>query len=142
MVTDDHIKVSSKTLNFTGTRSIQGINVNIYNALNLPAGDVLSMRIYSPEAYLPVLISGLAIILVLTAAIIYFTRKKRKETALAQLTSGIEEASNQLLDAMIALDDQFKAGQISASAYQLRRTELKQFLTEILQDSHEPNHPG
>lgn len=142
MVTDEQITVSSKTLNFSGTRSIQGINVKIYNALNLPAGDVLSMRIFSPVSYIPVLIAGLTISIVLSAAIVYFIRKKRKAAALAQLTSGIEEASNQLLDAMIALDDQYKAGQISANAYQLRRAELKQFLYDILQDSHEPNHPG
>jgi type II secretory pathway pseudopilin PulG len=65
-------------------------------------------------------------------------KEEQEEQRVLQVQQGqIEEDalgddSDDLMDAMIALDDQYKAGEIPREAYEKRRNELKERLKVIL----------
>lgn len=77
---------------------------------------------------------GLALVLV--GAWLFWRDRKRAEEDDEDEDDGDDEADNhdseEIINAIVALDDQFKAGNIQEDAYNKRRAELKAKLKEIL----------
>jgi mono/diheme cytochrome c family protein len=154
MVPDNGIKVDSDQLQDGGTRDFQGSTYHMYNGSNLLAGSSLEFTLSGKpkNTSAPAINSGpvqnLAIGLgvfgiVLLVVGLWLFNKNRKKTARKSSIAGtdldttdahvedLSEDEETLMDAIIALDDQFRAGKLPEDAYLERRAVLKDKLRKI-----------
>ena len=113
----------------------------MFTASGMAAGSTLEMnlsgRISSAATIQPgsstgLLIGGGVLGLVLIGAGIWLWRQKKQGEVEGELESVTgEETSESIMDAIIALDDRYQAGELSEEAYQARRAELKEKLTSV-----------
>jgi mono/diheme cytochrome c family protein len=138
------IKLQSDQLMASGERDVQGMTFQLFTASNLPAGSNLEIKLSgkvdssSPIAgsNLSGLIIGLgAFGLVLIGAGVWFFQQRRAPLEAVEDESEpvANETEDDLLDAILALDDLYKAGNLPAEAYQQRRAELKDRLKQLLE---------
>ncbi len=136
--------ISSEQLVSSGTQDIQGKSYQMYQANNLASGSSMALTLSgnpgtssgTTSSRQTLVIIGIAVVGVLLIGLgIYFylrdrARFKRETEEVDELTErdalGEDDAS--IMDAMIALDDQFKAGEIPKEAYESRRLDLKERL--------------
>ena len=130
---------------------MQGAMYNIYSAAGLKAGDMLAFSLdditdaapsapSGEESSLPIteLQIGLS---VLGAALIivglYFwwrNRQQDRETPLGKTEATVQSSQTEdLMDAIIALDDLYKVGELSEKEYQQRRAKLKERLRKAVE---------
>ncbi len=130
-----------------GVQTIEGLNFQMYASGDLPAGSMLTFTLSgtpndeSPSASTvtsaassnrSILIGAGVLGLALIAAGAWMFLRDRQ-----QLENNKEEATDiespeEVMDAIIALDDLYQAKKISGQAYQKRRDELKETLKEML----------
>jgi hypothetical protein len=131
-----------------GPQDIQGQSYQIYQANNLASGSSLSLTLSAKpgasarlkfDRQTMVLIGiGVVGVLLIGIGITLFLRdrarfKKENEYEAEHIEEdALGEDRNHIMDAMIALDDQFKTGAIPIEAYEKRRLELKERLKEAL----------
>jgi mono/diheme cytochrome c family protein len=138
----DGLKVDGKGLTSQGVQAIQNVNYQEYVSDGLKQGDTLRFTVSGrpkTAAAAPslntsqlILIGGgtLGVVLILAGAWL-FLRDRRldgQEDEEAEFDSGDE-----VMDAMLALDDLHRAGKIPDEAYHKRRDELKEILKELAQ---------
>jgi mono/diheme cytochrome c family protein len=156
MVPDNGIKVDSSQLEDGGTRDYQGTTYHTYNGSNLLAGSALEFTLSGKpkQAAAPTvstgtsqnLAIGLGIFgLALVVAGLWLYRRSRTKAGRQQSSEGIDavtaksqvdsipEDEETLMDAIIALDDQYRAGNLPEEAYLERRADLKEKLRKISQ---------
>ncbi len=145
------VTVRGSQLADNGSQTIQGTTYHTYSAPSLAAGQSLSMTISgAPGAAssgttasrpLSLMIGIGAFGLVLIAAGVYLylrdrTRKDEEEEEEAEEEVEQDALGNdpdRIADAIIVLDDQFKAGELTKEAYQVRRAILKERLRKSLE---------
>lgn len=146
----DGVKVSSDQLTDAGIRDVQGQSYSMFNAENLAAGETLTLSISgTPKTgattgattdssqtnlVIGLVIFGAALIL---AGLFFFLRGRSNQDEMNEEidpneTDALGNDPDRLMDAITALDDQYKAGTLSEEAYQRRRAELKTRLKELL----------
>jgi mono/diheme cytochrome c family protein len=147
MMPEAGIKIQSDQLQDSGERSIQGMNFRLYAANNLNAGETLNVRLSGrPNTNQAAgLISGsstsdllfgmgaFGIALILAGVWFYRMRLKQNDTDDENPEVEINPALNDkesLIDAIIALDDLYRSGQLPEAPYRQRRDELKALLKE------------
>jgi hypothetical protein len=142
------VTVKSDQLNDAGVQNFQGANYHIYQGGILASGSTLSL-VFSgkPGGSAPLglnqqmvlLLSLLAAGLLLIGTGIFLLRRNRSKAL--QMVSGtetslpsasVEEDRETIMDAIIALDDQYKGACISKDAYIRRREELKKKLKGLI----------
>jgi mono/diheme cytochrome c family protein len=144
------IKLRGDNLQDEGLRDIQGISYQMYAMSSLPAGSLIKLEISGkpksagaslPDSQTGLLIGLGALGLALIVAGVWLFRRERTPD---EMDEALDEASDeddlddnaadpeQLMDAIIALDDLYKAGELPEEAYQQRRSELKTRLERIL----------
>jgi len=156
MIPDNGIKVDSSQLQDGGTRDFQGSTYHTYNGSNLLAGSALEFTMSGKpkQAAAPTvstgtsqnLAIGLGIFgLALVVAGLWLYRQSRLKAARQQSAEGpdtgiaesqldsMPEDEETLMDAIIALDDQYHAGNLPEEAYLERRADLKEKLRKISQ---------
>lgn len=125
------LTIKSDQLVSDGNRNVQGMNIQTYSAADLPANAQLDLQIsgkikVSPAATdnsaLSLVIGGSVLLIAIVVAIFWFSSSLKKKKMLS-LVEG-EADQDTLLDAIIALDDSYKNGGITESAYHSRRDEL------------------
>jgi len=140
MMPEGSVKLSSDQLQSTGTREVQGVNLEMFSASNLPAGTILDLslsgRISSAATVQPgsstgLLIGGGVLGLVLIGAGVWLWRQKKQGDVEEEEPDTGEETSESIMDAVITLDDRYQAGELSEEAYQTRRAELKEKLAAL-----------
>jgi len=135
------VKLKSSQLSSSGQSSMSGMNIEIYTSSNLAKDSTLKMTLSGrPGAssstsnnLVAIILGGVALAAALGGAIFLILRQ-RKPLAV----EGVEEeespsleTSDSLMDAIIALDDEFQAGKLPREAYETRRAELKARLAEL-----------
>jgi len=138
--------VKAEGANFTdgGAQSMgNGFTFQLYRAGSLEAGQTFTAKISgSPTAAnstisqpsdssrnLIIGIGAFGVILILAGAFFYWRDRQKEEDEGDLAEEDDEEMSeDDILDAIIALDDQLRAGNLSEEAYQERRAELKGML--------------
>jgi mono/diheme cytochrome c family protein len=132
-----------------GVQAIQSSNFQIYELNGVNAGEKVSLTIAgspkestgtsstsTPETVtsnknLLIGAGALGIALILAGAWMYLRDRNRAEETNAEEDSADEfESSEDVIDAIIALDDLHRARKISDEAYQKRRADLKDILKE------------
>lgn len=150
VMTPDGVKVSSDQLKDAGVRDIQGQSYSMFNAENLAAGETLTFSISGTPKTGSTgsatsgtsqtnLVIGLVIfgaVLILAGFFFFLRSRNHKDEMEEELdldeTDALGNDPDQLMDAIVTLDDQYKAGALSQEAYQNRRDELKARLKDIL----------
>jgi mono/diheme cytochrome c family protein len=156
MIPDNGIKLNSSQLQDGGTRDFQGTTYHTYNGSNLLAGSALEFTLSGkPKQTTAPTVSkgtsqnlaiGLGIFgLALVVAGVWLFRRSRIKTARQQSAEGMDpgiaesqldttpEDEETLMDAIIALDDQYHAGNLPEDAYLERRADLKEKLQKLSQ---------
>ncbi|HEX9616511.1 MAG TPA: c-type cytochrome [Anaerolineales bacterium] len=153
LVPEEGPKINSDLLTDEGTQPVQGMTYRMYSSSRLEAGTELSITISGrPRASSGVvqtgstssLIIGLGafgLALVATGAWLYIRSRAGAGLAVGEEQDGvvlpgddIPEDPEILMDAILALDDQYQAGELPEEAYRQRRAELKARLNELLAD--------
>jgi len=124
-----------------GLQAIEGFNFQMYAAGNIGAGDTLTFTlsglpgetlVLTPETNsnqnLLIGAGALGMALILAGGWIYLRDRNRAE----ENADDDYESPEDVMDAIIALDDLHRAKKISDNVYQKRRDELKEVLKEIL----------
>jgi mono/diheme cytochrome c family protein len=150
LIPEDGLKVKSEQLEDTGVRDVQGVNYRMYSSGQIDAGSDLAMTISGRPgggSLIPtmgsstsLLIGLLAFGVALVGVGIWLYRRNQsdeKEQAEEETSAGdVEETTpsdpEELLDAILALDDQYQAGDLPEGAYRQRRAELKARLKAVL----------
>ena len=151
MIPDNGVKLSSADLMDAGVRDFQGTMFQMYNGSNLAAGSSLEFSLSGKPAQSGAsmldqsswqgIAVGLGVLgVVLVALGVWLYRRNQRTAGLeADLEEEILEAetpadqddTDALMDAIIALDDQFQAGELPEEAYLQRRAELKERLKNV-----------
>jgi hypothetical protein len=153
MIPEGGLEVKSDRLMDAGMRDIEGISYNLYNGSNLQAEDFLEMEV-SGKPKAPIvsgeiatsvgtssgLVIGLTVFgVVLIGSGVYLWVRNRSEEN--HLEFGEEDPASEfselknpddLMDAIITLDDIYQTGGIPEDAYLKRRADLKAMLRESL----------
>lgn len=142
----DGMKVEGSGIMPEGAQSIQGLTYKTYSVTGLNAGEKLTFTVSgspndaeaganAPTSNNTLLIGagGLGVALILAGAWMYL-RDRRQSGAEEEETEEEEEfeSSEDVMDAIIALDDLYRARKIPEEAYQKRRAELKDILKEMM----------
>ncbi len=139
LLVPEGMKVNSPQLTDRGLQVIQNNNYHEFSTAALKAGSTLSLSISGkpgassatgPDARQITMIAGgsLGIVLIIAGVLLYLRDRKRAPQAVDE--SGFESV-DEVMDAILALDDLHRAGKIANQAYQKRRDDLKAILREI-----------
>ncbi|HUH98235.1 MAG TPA: c-type cytochrome [Anaerolineales bacterium] len=136
----DGMKASGGQLTDNGLQTVQNNSFETYSESDLSAGDVLDFTITgtpknttAPSGNSPALlfIGAGALGLMLIGAGVWFFLRDQKSTAEEEEEQDEFDSADEVMDAILALDDLHRAGQIKDDAYQKRRAELKEILKEM-----------
>lgn len=141
------VKAESDTLTDEGLQTIQNFNFQVYTALNVNAGDTVKFTVSgepketsnpaTPEAAvdsnrnLLIGAGALGLAFILAGAWLYLRDRNRVEEEDDEEEDEFD-SSEDVLDAIVALDDLHRAKKISDEAYQKRRAELKEILKGMM----------
>jgi mono/diheme cytochrome c family protein len=148
LLPEDGVKIKSNALTDAGTRDVQGTAYHMYNGDKIDPGGTLSLTLSgnpglvtaSPLAIdtrndLIIGLAALGLVLIVVGVMIYQRTRLRETLPVAASDSfaPLEPKDAQdLIDAIIALDDLYKDGKLPEDAYQQRRADLKAQLKERL----------
>lgn len=145
MLPSDVVKFTSKQLEFSGERDVQGMNILTYSGATMDAGSTILMNISGKvknstaivqNGDTTSLIIGGSVLLIAILVVILYFRKKLKKGEEFEDQELSEEDLESLVDAVIALDDAFQSGEIPEVAYHNRRNELTN-LIKLKQNTEE-----
>ncbi len=136
----DGMNVSGKQFSDKGLQVIQTNTYHEFSASDLKAGQTLSFSVSGrpressatgPDVRQITMIGGggLGIVLIAAGMFLYF-RDRRRVPKPQRNESGFD-SPDEVMDAILALDDLHRAGKIGSDAYQARRTDLKTILKEM-----------
>ncbi len=142
----DGMKVEGSGIAPEGAQSIQGLTYQTYSADGLSAGEKLTFTVSGSPTdaasdantstssnTLLIGAGGLGVALILAGAWIYLRDRRQTDEEDEEEEEEEEfESSEDVMDAIIALDDLYRAKNIPEEAYQKRRAELKDVLKEMM----------
>jgi mono/diheme cytochrome c family protein len=148
LVPQQHFKLKGENLSPAGTRDVSGVTYQMYDMNGVKANDQLNLTVSNNFSLagttrnnLVIGLGALGLVLILGGVWLYWRNRARVdefETGAAVDEEGVAvpganaESSEELMDAILALDDLYHAGQIPEEAYIQRRAELKERLKEAL----------
>jgi hypothetical protein len=149
VIVPEGVKVRSDQLTDGGTQGATGSTYHIYQASSLASGSTLTITISGKPGdkpgfvldqrtwimigvgFLGLLLVGLGVFLFLRDRRLGRLEQELEQEAETAGPDALGEDRESIMDAIIALDDQFKAGDISKEAYEKRRDELKERLKNL-----------
>jgi hypothetical protein len=150
IIVPEGVKVKSDQLTDAGTQGTTGTIYHLYSGSSLASGSTLTMTIsgmpgdkagfvLDQRTWLEIGVGALGVVLI-GLGIFLFLRDRRLKKLEEEFESAEEDVDEDalgddresIMDAIIALDDQYKAGDISQEAYENRRAELKERLKTLV----------
>lgn len=157
MVPSGGVSVESTQLIPAGVKNVDGTNIQLFTANGLAKGGTLDLTLSGqPSGNVPAgnpgalsgtneMVIGIGIFgVALIAAGVWLYRQRRHNGMIAVvegevdepiLPEEVEDSPEALLDAIVALDDLYQAGELPETAYQQRRADLKERLKQIREKS-------
>jgi hypothetical protein len=142
LLPQENFKIKGENLQDAGTRDVQGVPYQMYNIAGLQAGENLNLELStsafplaaSTRSGLVIGLGALGLALVLGGGLMYW-RNRQLDTAVdsapasqpgKQAAPGANaDTADELMDAILALDDLYHSGQIAEDVYIERRNQLK-----------------
>lgn len=152
LLPEDGLRVSGEQLQDMGTREVQGISYRMYSGTKIESGVNLRMDIsgrpraggaglaLGSDTNSLVGIIGFGLALILAGGWLYLRTRNGKDVEASPeveeryTIDADEEDVETLLDAILALDDQYQAGELPEQVYTKRRAELKARVKQLLGD--------
>jgi len=128
MVQDNSNQITCKGPQHLNQRSVDGGTLDIFSAVNLAAGNQLLLHCYNTSQMVPEIAGGAALIFGLLVVVLIVLSKKKQNQLLRKEQA--RQKQNLILDAIIVLDDSYKAGDLPKAAYEAKRAELVKQLEE------------
>jgi mono/diheme cytochrome c family protein len=138
------VKAESGQLADHGVQTLDGLNFQMYAAGNLKAGNTLAFTLSgtpvnsSTSASVmnnnSILIGAGTLGLAMMLAGVWIFMRDRQNIKTKNRDNGQFESTEEVMDAIIELDDLHKAKKISNAAYQRQREELKEILRDQMKD--------
>jgi hypothetical protein len=140
------VKAESDALTDEGLQTIQNFNFQVYTALNVPAGATIKFTVSGEpqessaapaesttnnNRNLLIGAGALGLALIAAGAWLYLRDRNSSEEEDEEEENEFESYDD-VLDAIVALDDLSRAKKISEEAYQKRRAELKDILKGMM----------
>ncbi len=137
------VTASGAELSDEGRQTIQGTEFNIYSARTLSSGSSLDFTLsglpkqtgaapdLTQNQTLLIGVGALGLALILAGAWLYWRERNQAEEDPADAEEEFD-TPDEIMDAIVALDDLYRAGKINEAAYRQRRDELKARLKEEL----------
>ena len=131
MLPTNSVQLESEILNFDGDRTVQGMDIQTYSSNNLKEQKEIVIKLKGKikiatqnedNSLIGIIIGSIVLLGAIIIALLWFRKHSRKPEI--QKDDGPVEDLEALLDAVIALDDAYKNGEIPEAAYQSRRNEL------------------
>jgi hypothetical protein len=149
IIVPEGVKVRSDQLTDGGTQTSTSTTYHLYQGSSLASGSTLTLTIsgmpgdkagfvLDQRTWLMIGVGALGLILIGLGIFLFL--RDRKLSKLEEEFEGDDEEGDEdalgddresIMDAIIALDDQYKAGDISKEAYEKRRDELKDRLKNL-----------
>ncbi|MCX6038705.1 MAG: hypothetical protein NTW99_12620 [Chloroflexi bacterium] len=149
IIVPEGVKVRSDQLTDGGTQASTDTTYHLYQASSLASGSTLTLTIsgmpgdaagfvLDQRTWLMIGVGALGLILIGLGVFLFL--RDRKLRKLEEEFEGADKEGDEdalgddrenIMDAIIALDDQYKAGDISKEAYEKRRDELKDRLKNL-----------
>lgn len=137
------IKLKSDMLVNSGEREAQGLVYEVYASQPLPIGATLTMNISGKvasnvavsesDSQKNIIIGAVAFGIVLIGAGLWYFKRSQREEDDDYYDDEVEfDDAEQIMDAIIALDDAYRAGDLGEEAYKKRRADLKTQLKELV----------
>lgn len=150
MLPDMGLRLKSPILLSAGTREAEGYAYQIYTAGSLSAGSVLPIDIsgrinfgesvFNETNQIGFIVGVSALGLVLIALLVWWLRRTGRVFSPVHIdfpsqldSDSEEELPEQIMDAIIAIDDLYAAGRLPEEAYRKRRAELKEKLARLIE---------
>lgn len=147
LVPENVVKVKGEALEDAGTRPVQDATYHMYNSQPLKAGEELKLTVTAGSgsvvsgASTSLLVGAGALGLALIVAGVWLYRRNQAapvdeedlDEGLPAPASPAGENAETVMDAILALDDLYKDGQLPEDAYLQRRAELKARLKELME---------
>lgn len=144
LVPDQSFQVRGDNLQDAGTRDMSGVSYQMYNLNGIEAGEQLSLTVSSKltlgnstRTGLVVGLGALGLALIIGGVWLYWKNRTRdtetEESVAAPVTPGANaETEEELMDAILALDDLYTSHQIQEDVYIERRNDLKTRLKALI----------
>ncbi len=144
------VLIASDQLADQGTSTVQGAVYRQYSGGDIAAGSSLSMTIsgtpsssstgssiLAPSSGLVIGVGAFGLVLIAAGITLFLRDRRQKERESSGRSQpvgkdALGEDPESITDAILLLDDQYKAGKIPKEAYQQRRAELKARLKELI----------
>jgi mono/diheme cytochrome c family protein len=143
------VNIKTSQLGDSGTQDFSGTVYHVYEGVNLPEGDLLFTITGTPgesgstsldsRSWLIIAAGALGVVFVVLGIFLFLRDRAIARKEELEENKDVEESeefpsndSNALLDAIIALDEQLKNGEITKETHEKRISELKARLKEIL----------
>ncbi len=136
------LKLKSDQLISSGPTTMQGMSIEVFTASNLSGGTALSLNLSgrpgmgttsgTENNWIALVIGGVALAAALGGAGWFILRRRTEplaDEAYQEVLS--KESPEDVIDAIIALDDLYQAGKLPREAYEQRRAELKARLAAL-----------
>lgn len=128
MVQDNSNQITCKGPQHLNQRSVNGGTLDIFSAVNLAAGNQLLLHCYNTSQMVPEIAGGAALLFGLLVVVLIVVSRKKQNQLLKKEQA--RQRQNTILDAIIVLDDSYKAGDLPKTAYEAKRAELVRQLEE------------
>lgn len=151
VIVPEGVKLESKTLTAGQPQDIGGQQYSVYNLPEINVNDTITFTLSGKpstgstaangmDANTDILlgIGAIGVALIAAGGFLYWRDRKinqeadQEDEADDEETLEPEQTADEVMDAIIALDDQFRNGNITQAAYEERRSELKAKLKEAL----------
>ncbi len=152
IIVPEGVKVTSDQLKDAGTQGSTGTTYHLYSGSSLASGSTLTMTIsglpgtptttgfvLDQHTWLLIGVGAIGVVLIGLGIFLFLRdrRLKKLEDEFGDEEEGgdgdaLGEDREGIMDAIITLDDQYKAGDISQEAYEKRRNQLKERLKNLV----------
>jgi len=152
LIPKDGLKIRGEQLEYSGARDVQGITYEMYTGDRIEAGTDLTITVsghpggagisLESESSTSLVIGLAALGLVLIGAGVWLYLRSQRDYDEGDFIDGedvkttsindISDDPEALMDAIIALDDLYQAGELPEEAYRKRRAVLKERLREMI----------
>ena len=142
------MRLRGEQLTDSGTQDIQGKTYQMFQANKMASGSSLTLTLsgkpgsttgiqITRQTWVLIGIGVVGLLLIGLGIYLYLRDRARLKKEIESEQEGIQEDAlgedrDSIMDALIALDDQYKAGEIPKEAYETRRLELKERLKGLL----------